>query len=213
MYSTRSFDRLSSPFVREWWQDCKHEECKSTLTNPVISIARRYHCEDFYSTYNPITVTFHRVVRAGSREELVFRDALFGWIANWSRTAPIKAPPSLGESHPLFARYGNNVSGQWVLDLKRMLSGKIAFEDSRVVLEIRLADFLASTWSRTLADHDGTAGHRTLFRDLYRKSALPNETPLGVVAPTDRTEIVSAPQHLDVFARMVLGEPKILRCE
>jgi hypothetical protein len=90
---------------------------------------------------------------------------------------------------------------------------EIAFEDSKAAWQIRLADFLANTWSQTLADWEGKTGYNKLFQDLFRKSALSNETPLGVVAPTDRTEIVTAPAHLEVFARMAFGIQKILPCE
>jgi hypothetical protein len=179
----------------------------------IEAIACRYHCDQFHSTYDHVTVTFDRVVRAGSREELVFRDALFGWIANWSRAVPIKIPASLSESHPLLAHYGNKACGRVLLDLKKMLSGKIAFEDSKSVWQLRLADFAASTWSQSIADHEGKTGCCSLFLDLYRKSALPGETPLGLVGVTDQTETVPAPPHLDIFARMVAGESKILPCE
>jgi Protein of unknown function (DUF3800) len=179
----------------------------------IEAIACRYHCDQFHSTYDHVTVTFDRVARAGSREELVFRDALFGWIANWSRTVPIKIPANLGESHPLLARYGNKASGRLLFDLKKMLSGKIAFEDSKSVWQLRLADFAASTWSQAIADHEGRRGCCSLFLDLYRKSALPSETPLGLVGVTDRTQTVPAPPHLEIFARMVAGESKILPCE
>jgi Protein of unknown function (DUF3800) len=179
----------------------------------IEGIACRYHCEQFHSNYDPIAVTFDRVVRAGTRQELVFRDALFGWISNWSRTVPLKIPSSLDESHPLLIQYADKVSGQWVFDLKKMLLGKITFVDSKMIWQIQLADFLANTWSRTIADWDGKTGYGKLFQDLYRKSVLPNETPLGVVAPTDRTEVVSAPAHLEVFARMAFGVQKILPCE
>ena len=39
--------------------------------------------EQFYASYDPITVTFDRVVKAESREELVLRDAIFGWQKAW----------------------------------------------------------------------------------------------------------------------------------
>jgi len=75
-----------------------------------------------------------------------------------------------------------------------------------------MADFVANTWAQTLADHDFKRGFHSLFRDLHRKNALPDEAPLGVVAPTDRTEVVPAPEYLEVFARMAAGLPKILPC-
>jgi len=91
-----------------------------------------------------------------------------------------------------------------------MLGGKVFFKDSKVTWQIRLADFVVNTWSRSIGDYEGKAGFQTLFPDLCRKSALPAETPLGVVAPTDRTEIVSAPEYLEVFASMAHGLWKIL---
>jgi hypothetical protein len=178
----------------------------------VEAIACRYHCQLFHSTYDPINVIFDRVVRAGAREELVLREVLFGWIANWTRTTPIRIPPDLEESHPLLRLYGNKVSDRWVFDLDKMLGNKILFEDSRRAWQIQLADFVANTWSQALGDHGLQRGFHVLFLDLFRKSALPAETPLGVVAPTDRTEVVSAPQFLEVFARMAIGESKILPC-
>jgi hypothetical protein len=59
----------------------------------------------------------------------------------------------------------------------------------------------------------GKNGFRDLFLELHRKSALPGATPLGVVAPTDKTEVVSAPDYLEVFARMAHGLGKILPCD
>jgi hypothetical protein len=179
----------------------------------IEAIACRYHCELFHSSYDPISVVFDRVARAGAREELVLREVLFGWISHWTRTAPIKIPPTLDQSHPLLKLYANRVSDRWEFDLNKMLGGKISFEDSKCVWQIQLADFIANTWSQTIADHDLQRGFHVFFRDLFKKSALPNETPLGVVAPTDRKVVESAPQFLDVFARIAVGESKILPCE
>lgn len=203
----RRFGRLSAPVL------VRLVAYGIAVLKGIEAIACRYHCERFHANYDPIVVTFDRAGRPDNREELVFRASLFGWIERWSRTVPLRIPASLGECHPLLARYAARVSDQWVFDLKKMLAGRILFEDSKASWQIQLADFVANTWSQTIGDHEGRTGCRTLFLDLYRKSALPNETPLGVVAPTDRTEIVSAPQYLEVFARMVLGESKILPCE
>jgi len=94
-----------------------------------------------------------------------------------------------------------------------MLRHKILFEDSKTQWPVQLADFAANTWAQTIGDYEGKNGFRELFLDLYRKSALPDTTPLGVVAPTDKTEVVSAPEYLGVFARMAHGVRKILPCE
>jgi len=83
-----------------------------------------------------------------------------------------------------------------------MLKGKILFQDSKTQWLIQLADFAANTWVQTIGDYEGKNGFRELFLELYRKSALPDATPLGVVAPRDKTEVVSAPEYLEVFARM-----------
>jgi Protein of unknown function (DUF3800) len=178
----------------------------------IEAIVCRYSCDVFHSSYDSIELIFDRVVRTGGREELVFRDVLFGWIANWSRTTPIRIPPSLGESHPFLKLYGDKREDRWLLDLGKMLVGKIRFEESKHTWQIQLTDFMVSTWSETLADHGLQKGFHVLFRDLFRKNALPTETPLGVVAPTDRTEVVPAPSYLEVFARMAIGESKILPC-
>jgi hypothetical protein len=144
----------------------------------------------------------------------VLDGSLFGWIANWSRTVPIRMHPSLDGSHPFLAKYGQRTSdGRWTFDLNKMLKGKISYEDSKSQWLLQLADFAASTWAQTLADYEGRNGFHGLFPDLYRKSALPDATPLGVVAPTEKTDIVAAPQYLDVFARMAHGLGKILPCE
>jgi hypothetical protein len=178
----------------------------------VEAIACRYHCRRFHSQYEPVTITFDRAARPGSREELVLLDALPGWIANWSRTIPLRIPSEMNESHPFLAAYGKREAERWTLHLGKMLSGRIAFENSRVAWPLQLADFVANTWAQTISDYEGTRGLRSLFPDLYRKSALPDETPLGVVAPTDRTDVTLAPAHLEVFARIVFREPKILPC-
>jgi len=178
----------------------------------VEAIACRYSCECFYSSYEPIHVIFDKTVRSGAREELVLRDALFGWIEQWTHRAPMKIPANLGESHPLVCLYARKESERWAFDLRKMLGGKISFEDSKHAWQLQVADFVANTWAQTLADHDLKRGFHSLFRDLHRKNALPDETPLGVVAPTDRTEVVSAPAYLEVFARMAAGLPKILPC-
>jgi len=95
----------------------------------------------------------------------------------------------------------------------KMLKGKIFFEDSKSQWLLQLADFAANTWAQTIGDYDGRNGFQGLFPDLYRKSALPDATPIGVVAPTDKTEVVSAPEYLEVFARMAHGLRKILPCD
>lgn len=183
------------------------------VSKAVEATVCRYFCERFHSTHQRIQVTFDRFTKADSRDELVLLDAIPGWIATWSLDAPSRVPLGLSESHPFFALYGQRITDRWKVNLRKMLAGNIDFEDSRTSWEVRLADFVASTYLRTLLDHRGVNGHRTLFMDIWQKSALPNETPLGIVSLTDRTETVPAPQQFDVFARMVLGEKKILPCE
>ena len=64
----------------------------------IEAIASRYHCDQFDSEYDPITITFDRTGRPRNREELVLETSLFGWVANWSRTVPLRMHPSLGQS-------------------------------------------------------------------------------------------------------------------
>jgi len=179
----------------------------------VEAIACRYHWKQFHSCYDPITVTFDRIGTAGGREELVLKAGIFGWIENWSRRMPLKRDASVDESHPLIALYGDRKTGQLVFDLKKMLDGKISFADSKLVWQLRLADFLANTWSQAITDYDGRRGYCSLFRHLYRKSALPNNLPVGVVGLTDDVTAVAAPSCLDIFPRMIAEETKILPCE
>ena len=116
--------------------------------------------------------------------------------------------------HPLLAKYGQRTSDdRWTFDLNKMLKAKILFEDSKSQWLLQVADFAANTWAQTIGDYDGRNGFQGLFPDLYRKSALPDATPLGVVAPTEKTDVVAAPPYLDVFARMAHGLRKILPCE
>jgi hypothetical protein len=178
----------------------------------VEAITSYYACEKFHRSYDPIKIVFDRVVRPNSREELVFRDAVFGYIANWTSKVPLKHDPSLDLHHPLGALYGADQEGRVVLDLKKMLLGKIDFEESRKFWQIRLADFLVSIWSRVISDHSGTAGHQSLFRDLHAKTSLDGEHLLGVVALTDNTEKTLAPSQLNVFRGLVSNDAKILPC-
>jgi len=178
----------------------------------IEALACRYHCDKFHPLYESITIIFDRAVKAGSREELVLHAALPGWIANWSRTKPLRISPEMDERHPFLVRYGKREGERWTLDLGTILTGGIAFENSRDVWEIQLADFVANTWAQAISDHEGKRGYLSLFRDLYRKSALPDGTWVGVVAPTDRTEEVPGPEHLGVFGRLGFGESKILPC-
>ena len=182
----------------------------------IEAIASRYHCDQFHSDYDPITISFDRTGRPENREELVLEGSLFGWIANWSRPVPLRIHPSMDQSHqhPLLAKYGQRTSDhRWTFDLNKMLKAKIFFEDSRNQWSLQVADFAANTWAQTIGDYDGRNGFQGLFSDLFQKSALPDATPLGVVAPTEKTDVVAAPQYLDVFARMAHGLPKILPCE
>jgi uncharacterized protein DUF3800 len=203
----KQFGRLSTPVL------ARLVSYGIAVQKAMEAIACRYDCAEFHSDYNPITITFDRTGRPKNREELVLERSLFGWIANWSRTIPLRIPPGMDGLHPLLATYGQRASDRWTLDLNKMLKGKIFFEDSKTQWLLQLADFAANTWSRTIADYKGREGFQELFPDLYRKSALPDETPLGVVAPTDKTEVVTAPQYLGVFARMAHGLRKILPCE
>lgn len=182
----------------------------------IEAIASRYHCDQFHSDYDPITIAFDRTGRPRNREELILEGSLFGWIANWSRTVALRIHPGLDQAHdhPLLVKYGQRTSDERrTFDLNKMLKGKIRFEDSKSQWLLQLADFAANTWAQTIGDFEGRNGFHVLFPDLYRKSALPDAAPLGVVAPTDKTDIVAAPQYLDVFARMAHGVPKILPCE
>jgi hypothetical protein len=128
----------------------------------VEAIACRYFCECFYSSYEPIHVIFDKTVSSGTREELVLRDALFGWIEQWTHRAPLKIPANLGESHPLVCLYARKESERWVFDLRKMSGGKISFEDSRHAWQFQMADFVANTWAQTLADHDLKRGFHSL---------------------------------------------------
>jgi hypothetical protein len=181
----------------------------------VEAIASRYYCKQFHSSYDSITVTFDRIGKAGGREELVLKDGIFGWIENWSHRMPLKRDTSVDESHPLFALYGDKKAGQLVFDLRKMLDGQIHFADSKLIWQIQLTDFLANTWSQTITDYDGRRGYRPLFRPFYRKSALPNNTPVGVVSLTDdpNSSVVAAPSYLNIFARMIEQDTKILPCD
>lgn len=203
----RQFGRLSAPAL------ARLVSYGIAVLKAVEAIGSRYHCNRFHSDYDPITITFDRTGRPRNREELILEASLFGWIANWSRTVPLRIHPSLDESHPLLAAYGHRASDRWTFDLNKMLKGKILFDDSKAQWVLQLADFAANTWAQTLADYEGKNGFQELFPDLYRKSALPDATPLGVVAPTDKTEIVSAPEYLEIFARMAHGLKKVLPCD
>lgn len=105
------------------------------------------------------------------------------------------------------------MAGGWTLDLNKILKGKILFRDSKSEWLLQLADFATNTWARTISDYEGKNGFRGLWLDLYRKSALSDATPLGVVAPADKTEIVPAPDYLEILARTARGLKKILPCE
>jgi hypothetical protein len=202
----RRFGRLSAPVLVRL---ISYGIC---VLKVVETIAARYSCECFHSSYEPIRLVFDRTVKRGAREETVFRDSLFGWIEQWTLRAPMKIPRGMEEAHPLLRLYARKESGRLVFDLRKMLGSGISFEDSRHSWQLQMADFVANTWAQTIGDYDLTKGFHSLFRDLHCKSGLPDETPLGVVAPTDRTEIVSAPLYLEVFARMALGVPKIPPC-
>jgi Protein of unknown function (DUF3800) len=203
----KRFGRLSAPVL------ARLLSYGIAVLKAIEAIACRYYCAQFHSDYAPITITFDRTGRPQNREELVLEDSLFGWIANWSRTVPVRIHPSLDHSHPLLVKYGELKSERWTFDLNKMLKGKIFFADSKTQWLVQLADFAANTWARTIGDYEGKTGFCELFLDFHRKSALPDATPLGVVAPTDKTEIVLAPEYLEVFARMAHGLQKILPCE
>jgi hypothetical protein len=183
------------------------------ILKSIEAIANRYYCEQFHRCYDPITATIDRVAKPGSREELVFKDSIHGWIANWSRRVPLKRNAHVDRSHPLFALYGDVTSGELVFDTRKMLKGNIGFADSRRVWQVRLTDFLVNTWSQVVGDHGRRSEYHKLFRDLYQKSALPNESPLGAVSLTEETSVVAAPSYFEIFARMIEHDPKILPCE
>jgi Protein of unknown function (DUF3800) len=204
----KRFGRLSAPAL------ARLVSYGIAVLKGIEAIASRYHCEAFHSDYDPITVTFDRTGRPENREELVLEDSVFGWIANWSRTVPLRMHPNLDESHPLLAKYGKRApDDRWTFDLSKMLKDKIFFEDSRSQWMLQMADFAANTWAETIADYEGKTGFCKLFPDLYRKSVLPDATPLGVVAPTEKTDVVAAPQYFEIFARMAHGLEKILPCK
>ena len=96
----KRFGRLSAPVMA-----CLVSYGIAVL-KAIESIACRYYCDQFRSDYDPITLIFDRTGRARNREELLLEDSLFGWIANLSRTVPLRIPTSLNQSHPLLAKYG-----------------------------------------------------------------------------------------------------------
>lgn len=178
----------------------------------IEAIAFYYHCERFYPAYKRIKIAFDRFGRHNNREELVFKAALYGYLANWSAKLPMAAAPELGATHPFAVLYGQMKAGQLAIDLRKILSNNIHFEDSRLVWQIRLADFFASTWARVLSDHDDRSGHCSLFRNFNKKTVLRGDQLLGIAALTDNTESVAAPPRFLIFRRMVLGDTKLLPC-
>jgi hypothetical protein len=176
------------------------------------AITLYYHCARFYDTYERIRITFDKFGARDSREELVFRAAIFGYLANWSARFPIAIAPEVTLAHPLSMLYAETRSGRAALNLRKMLAGGIEFADSRLVWQIRLADFVVSTWSKALSDYDGKTGHRPLFRYLNEKTVLQGNFLLGISALTDDTSPVAAPPQFEIFRRMVLGDAKILPC-
>ena len=108
---------------------------------------------------------FYRTGRVRKREELLLEESLFGWIANWSLTVPLRILTSLNEFHHLLAKYGERKSERWTFDLSKMLKGKILFQDSKTQWLIQLADFAANTWAQTIGDYEGKNGFRELFLD------------------------------------------------
>jgi hypothetical protein len=83
----------------------------------------------------------------------LLEESLFGWIANWSLTVPLRILTSLNEFHHLLAKYGERKSERWTFDLSKMLKGKILFQDSKTQWLIQLADFAANTWAQTIGDY------------------------------------------------------------
>jgi len=99
------------------------------------------------------------------------------------------------------------------LSLPKMLAGRIDFADSKNVWQVRLADLLAGMWSRVIADYSGANGMRSLFIELHRKTILYEGQRVGVVTLTGVTASRGpAPLELNVFAKMVDDNSKILPC-
>jgi len=177
------------------------------------AITLYFWCEKFYNDYAPIQIIFDRVAAPGSREELVFNGAVYGYISNWSYRVPIKTDPRIEPQHPLLARFGEYINGRLALSLTKMLPRKIQFKDSRDCWQVRLADFFANTWSRVILDYDNSDGYRSMFPDLHRKTALHQSIPLDVVGLTEETEVTAAPSYLNVFGEMIRDHKKITPCD
>lgn len=203
----RRFSNLSAPVL------ARLLAYAIAILRTVEAMTLYYYCEKFHGLYDPIKITLDRVVRRDSREELVFKDALLGWLANWTFDLPLKKAPVVDMGHPLGALYGKEKDGRLVLDLRKMLLGKIDFADSKNFWQIRLSDFVANTWSQVILDHKGKTGYQTLFRDLNKKTVLQGSQLSGLVGLTDDTIAVTAPPQFQVFQRMVAGDQKILPCE
>src|ERR1700719_2457435 len=119
----RQFGRLSAPAI------ARLVSYGIAVLKCIEAIASRYHCDQFHSDYDSITVTFDRTGRPRNREELVLENSLFGGIANWSRTVPLRMHPSLDKSHPFLVKYGQRTpDDRWTFDLNKMLKDKILFE-------------------------------------------------------------------------------------
>jgi hypothetical protein len=135
---------------------------------------------------------FYRTGRVRKREELLLEESLFGWIANWSLTVPLRILTSLNEFHHLLAKYGERKSERWTFDLSKMLKGKILFQDSKTQWLIQLADFAANTWAQTIGDYEGKNGFRELFLDprtVQKRRASRRDTtgsPVYLLASSNR---------------------------
>lgn len=139
-------------------------------------------------------------------------DAIYGYIANWSSKVPLKTAKDLNLERPLGKLYGTDVAGTLVLDLKKMLPANIEFRSSKDAWQIRLADFVVTTWARTVLDFSGEAGFRELFLDLNRKTCLQGDQTIGAVQLTDSTEWTLAPAEFAIFRRIAQDDEKILPC-
>jgi uncharacterized protein DUF3800 len=203
----RRFSNLSAPVL------ARIAAYAITILRTIEAIGLYYHCQKFYELYDPIKMIFDRVVKPEGREELVFKEALFGWLTNWSSDLPLRTAPAIDLSHPLGVLYGEERQGRFAFDLKKMLRGKIEYADSKDVWQIRLADFVVSIWAQSILDHDGKSGHQPLFREINRKTVLDGSHLLGFVGLTEQTAPVAAPAWVEVFHRIAVGDVKILPCD
>lgn len=184
------------------------------ILRSIEGVSLFYHCKKYHSYYSPFKVVLDRAGPPNGREELVFKQILFAWMANMTKRMPIRGVKRIhNDSHPFVQMYRAKLDGTDMLDVLKMLRGNIEFANSRETWQLQLADMATAAWAKSLRDRGNDEGYLPAFSLLSRSTVLPQDQPMGMISVDEGYSQMEAPAEFQIFRKLAELGGKLLPCD